>query len=339
MIATDVFRTPNANLLGGLLQLATPAGSAALCMDAGSADPPAGAAVRLGYCSPLTPPAAQQVFGYRTDLTLQLLSSITAASPNGLCLNSASAPAVSGDPLRLSACGPLGLPASYTQQWSYNDNGQYQAAQSNSAATGALPDLCIDAPALMAGQTVTLGRCGSEWIPSPSVGPGAAGLPQWINLGEFGRCMDVTAQDPDHPFLINYPCKQNPFPAAKTWNQLFEAPAIPPGQPSVSGQITTFKAQKCLTSPGIDGGAVTVRTCAGDDPRQIWRIHAGNNTLDASTKYTVVNGSMCLGLGPPNVEFPAWSTIVVQTCTGAPEQKWNAAADVWNSTLVNTYER
>lgn len=339
LVSTYIFRTPDANLLGGLVQTASPAASVALCMDAGSANPPAGAAVLLGFCSSLNPPAAQQVFAYRSDLTLQLLSSITAASPNGLCLNSASTPAVSGDPIRLTPCGPLGVPAAYTQQWSYNDNGQYQAAQANSATTGALPDLCMNAAAQMAGQSVILGRCGSEWIPSPSVGPGAAARPQWINFSEFGRCMDVTAQDIDHAFLIAYPCKQNPFPAAKAWNQLFEAPAIPPGQASVSGQISTLDAQKCLTSPGIDGGYVTVKTCASDNARQTWSIHGGDSTLDASTKYTVVNGSMCLGLGPPNAQLPAWSTIVVQTCTGAPAQKWNAAPDVLRSALVNTYER
>ena len=133
----------------------------------------------------------------------------------------------------------MGLPAAYTQQWSYNDNGQYQAAQSNSASTGSLPNLCLNVPTQSAKQAVVLGACGSGWIPSSSVGPGAAALPQWINFGEFGRCMDVTGQDAGHAFLIDYPCKQNPFPGAKTWNQLFQAPVIPAGQASVTGQIST----------------------------------------------------------------------------------------------------
>ena len=136
LISTYVFRTPNMNVLGGLLQISSPVGSTALCVDAGSPTAPAGSALVLQPCSSSTPPAAQQVFAYRTDLTLQLLSSITVANPNGLCVNSAHTPAVSGDPARLVQCGPLGLPAAYTHQWSYNDNGQYQAAQSNSASTG-----------------------------------------------------------------------------------------------------------------------------------------------------------------------------------------------------------
>ena len=95
-------------------------------------------------------------------------------------------------------CGPLGSPAVDTQQWSYNDNGQYQAAQSTSVTTGALPDLCMNVLARTAGRPVVLGSCGSGWIPSSSVGPGAAAPPQWINFSEFGRCMDVTNQDPNH---------------------------------------------------------------------------------------------------------------------------------------------
>ncbi len=253
-------------------------------------------------------------------------------------MNSARTPAVSGDAVRLSLCGPLGTPASYTQQWSYNDNGQFQAAQSNSAATGTLPNVCMNVTAPAANQAVILGGCGSAWIPSSSVGPGAAALPQWINLSEFGRCIDVTAQDTAHAFLINYPCKQNPFPGAKTWNQLFQAPAIPGGQASVTGQISTFGGQKCLTSPGNSGGYVTLKTCVSGSTLQTWTIYNGDNSLNYSTKYTLVNGSMCVGLSAPNVELPAWSTIDVRTCTGTPDQKWNATANVLTSTLKNTYE-
>jgi hypothetical protein len=53
----------------------------------------------------------------------------------------------------------------------------------------------------------------------------------------------------------------------------------------------------------------------------------------------VVNGALCLGLSTPNVLAPLWSTIVVETCTGADEQKWNANPNVLNPTLQNTFER
>lgn len=351
LVSTYVFRTSNQNILGGLVQSA-PAGSTALCMDVGPSS--AGTAVLLQPCGESTPKAAQQVFGYRTDLTLQLISSITAANPRGLCLDSAHTPAVSGDAVQLDQCGLLGSPAAFTQQWSYNDFGQYQAATANSVTTGTLAPLCMNVATQAANQVVTLGACNSKWIPSPSVGPGAAALPQWANFGEFGRCIDVTATNPNSSFLINYPCKQNPFAGAKTWNQLFQAPAIPNGQSSVTGQISTCNstpattsasvcnAQKyCLTSPATMGDYVTVATCVTGNTRQTWTIYDGDNSLNYSTKYTVVSNSLCLGLGGKG-PIPAeanWSTIDVETCSGTTDQKWNAQPSLLILTGRNTYEK
>jgi len=337
--ATYVFRTSNVNILGGVLQI-QPTGSASLCMDVASPTAPAGTPVLLQACSSSIPPAAKQVFAYRTDLTLQLLSSITAANPRGLCLNSARTPAVSGDAVKLAQCGVLGAPAAYTQQWSFNDNGQYQAADATSVATGALPNLCMNVATQAANQPVVLGTCGSSWIPSPSIGPGAAALPQWINLSEFGRCLDVTNQDVSTTFLIDYPCKQNPYPGAKTWNQLFQAPAIPAGMGSVTGQITINNGSKyCLTSPNTVGGYVTLKTCVTGSAQQTWTIYGGDSSLNYSTKYTIVSGALCLGLSAPNASSPLWSTIDVETCSGTKEQKWNANPNVLDSTLVNTVEK
>ncbi len=336
LVTTYVFRTSNVNILGGLLQVS----GSSLCLDAGAAAPPAGTTVVLRSCSSSTPAAAQQVFAYRTDLTLQLVSSITAAVPNGLCLTPASLPAVAGDAVKLSACGPLGTPAAYTQQWSYNDNGQYQAAQSNSATTGSLPNLCLNVAAQSVGQAAVVGGCGTGWVPSASVGPGAAALPQWVNFAEFGRCLDVTGQNVNSSFLIDYPCKQNPYPAAKTWNQLFTAPSVA-GVVSATGPISTTVGGTpyCLTSPSVDGGYVTVRTCAANTAAQTWTVNGGDVSLSYSSKYTITNGTLCLGLGAPNASLAAWSTIVVETCTGAADQKWNAVANVLNPAVKDTYEK
>ncbi len=353
LTSTYVFRTSNINIPGGLVQI-SPA-SAGLCLDVGSPTAPARTALKLQACSTTTPPAAQQVFAYRTDLTLQLASSITLSNLNGLCLDSLHTPAVTGDPVQLFQCGPLGFPV-YTQQWSYNDNGQYQAALSTTAPAGinqgVLANLCINATT--ANQAVTLGGCGSGWVPSPSVGPGAAALPQWINFFEFGRCLDVTQQDANHAFLIDYPCKQNPFPGAKTWNQLFQVfPVILPGQASSTGQISTCTsspatvsasvctAQKyCLTSPVASGGYVTVQTCGGVlASRQLWIIYGGDPSLNYSTKYTIVNGALCLGLSAPNSSLTDWSTIDVEPCTGSTEQKWNAVPSVLIAALKNFHEQ
>ncbi|MET0864838.1 MAG: RICIN domain-containing protein, partial [Nakamurella sp.] len=244
--ATYVFRTSNVNLLGGLIAISA-AGTTPMCMAAGSPTAPAAAAIRLQPCSTLTPPAPQQVFAYRTDLTLQLLSSISEANPDGLCVNSAHTPALAGDPVLLAQCGSLGSPAAYTQQWSHNAQGHYQVADATSATTGTLPNLCLNVAVPAADQPVVLGPCGSTWLPDRAVGPGAAALPQFVNFGEYGRCLDA----PGKPgaFLIAYPCQQNPSPAARTWNQLFQAAAIPTDQASATGPLSTNDGQQqCLTS-------------------------------------------------------------------------------------------
>lgn len=346
LTSTYVFRYSNVGLVGG--QISIPNGSSSLCLDVGSPTAPIATAVLLKACSASTPPAAQQVFTYRPDLTMQLLSSITAANPLGLCLDSARTPAVSGDAIVLDQCGPLGRPASYTQQWSFNDSGKYQAAQSDSATTGNLPDLCITVATQAAGAPVVLSACGSAagWVPSPSIGPGAAGssqrgtnAAQWVNYKEFGRCIDVTNQDPNTSFLIDYPCKQNPYPAAVRWNQLFSSPAIPAGQSSVTGQIITNNGQQyCLTSPGTNGGNVTIRTCSGS-ALQTWTIYNGDNSLNYSTKYTVVSGSLCLGLSATATNGGPWAVLDAETCNGSTQQKWNADLNVLTATSTNIHER
>jgi hypothetical protein len=350
LTSTYAFRYSNVGLMGGPIAL-FPNGAASLCMDVGSPTAPAGTAVQLQACSTTTPPAPQQVFAYRPDLTLQLLSSITAATPQGLCLRAAHTPAVSRDTIVLSACGPLGSPAPYTQQWSFNDSGKYQAAQSDSSTTGNLPDLCMTVAGQTAGQPVILSDCGSAagWVPSPSIGPGAAAssqrganAAQWVNYKEFGRCIDVTNQDPNIPYLIDYPCKQNPYPGAVRWNQLFSSPAIPTNQSSVIGQIITNNTDNgqsyCLTSPGTNGGRVTIKTCSGSS-LQSWTIYNGDKSLSYSAKYTVVNGSLCLGLSSTFTDGGPWSVLDVETCNGSTQQKWNADPTVLTSTSTNIYEK
>ena len=263
LISTYVFKTTNTNIAGGTIQLGS--SGTALCMDAGSATAIAGTTVMLQTCSTSTPPLAQQSFAYRTDLTLQLLSSVTSANPSGLCLAPSATPPLVTNSIQLAQCGALGSPP-YTQQWSYNDGGQYQASGVTSKTDGVLPDLCITASAA-AGVPLVLSTCGSAsaWIPSAQVGPGAAALPQWVNYSEFGRCLDVTSQQIAATHLIDYPCKQNPNPNSVTWNQKFYAPAIPTGSVSVTGASiyatgvpAAPTAKYCLTSPGTNGGYVTM---------------------------------------------------------------------------------
>jgi hypothetical protein len=87
----------------------------------------------------------------------------------------------------------------------------------------------------------------------------------------------------------------------------------------------------------VSGGYVTVKGCDGTAV-QTWTVYNGDESLNYSTKYTIVSGSLCLGLSAPNSSLPAWSTITVAACTGSTAQKWNASANTLVSTLKNTHE-
>ncbi|MCY7396125.1 MAG: RICIN domain-containing protein [Nocardioides sp.] len=342
LATTYVFRTANTNIVGGRIRINPATGtSPELCLDGGSATPIAGAVVNLQPCA--NPPQSQQVFVYRTDLTIQLLSSVTGTYRDGLCLDTAP-PATAGRTVFLGACSPLGSPP-YTQQWSYNDNGGYTASLPTSAATGTLSSQCFNVTSQSAGVQLLLASCSGgattqSWIPDPAVGAGAAKAPQLVNFAQFGRCLDVTNQDPSSDHLIDYPCKQNPFPGAVAWNQKFTTPGIAAGASSAVGPITTTRSgiTYCLTSPVTDQGYVTVSVCAASNPRQSWTVYNDSPSLAYSAKYTIVdNGSRCLGLTSPK-GTEVWSAIDVEGCTGATEQKWNATADLASSVLQDVAE-
>ena len=345
LTATYVFLTSNKNIVGGRMriypELST---SPELCMDASLDEPPAGMIVRMQACT--TPLEKRQVWAYRSDLTIQLLSSITAVYPNGLCLDTAPPP-TAGASITLRACGPLGSPP-YTQQWSFNDNGAYQASLPNSRTDGVLSPLCINVPSQSVNIGVTLATCANSvtsptqaWIPAPSVGAGGAESPQLINFYEFGRCLDVSGQNVNAIHMIDYPCKQNPYPAAVRWNQKWTLPNIPVDQASAVGQVfTTYNGIRyCLTSPGTLGGWVTTVACSSTNSAQTWTVYNGDSSLPYSRKFTIVdNTNKCLGLNSPSASWPQWSSIDVERCTGASEQKWNADANLTNASVQDLDE-
>lgn len=345
LTATYVFLTSNKNIAGGRMRI-YPAASTSpeLCMDATLDEPPAGTIVRMQACT--SPLEKRQTWAYRSDLTIQLLSSITDTYPNGLCLDTAPPP-TAGRSITLQGCAALGSPT-YTQQWSFNDSGAYQASLPNSKNDGVLSSLCIAVPSQSAGTLVTLATCDGSvtsprqaWIPAPSVGAGGAEYPQLINFYEFGRCLDVSGQNVNAIHLIDYPCKQNPNPAAVRWNQKWTLPSIPVGLASAVGQVyTTYNGTRyCLTSPGTLGGWVVTRPCSSSASNQRWTVYNGDASLPYSKKYTLVdNTGKCLGLGAPSPSWPQWSSIDVDRCTGASEQKWNADVNLTRAAIQDLDE-
>ena len=371
LVATYRLKTNNTNVPGGVIRIYSATSSASLiCIDAGSAAPAVGTAVKMQLCSTSTPPADQQVFVYRTDLTLQLLPSVSATYPNGLCLTipTASSAPTTGN-ITLTACSALGSP-SWTQQWSFDDNGHFRASLSGSASNGTLSGYCMDTSSRVsatlnattdtvtfasavnlsvgelivfrnvsaglssgtdyavktvvdsrnvvltsditvngtataaipatAGQAITLDTCvGSvsdptqAWVPSPAVGAGAAADPQWVNYYEFGRCLDITGQNVNATYLIDYPCKQNPYANAVAWNQKFTAPSIASGASSATGNFytTTGGTNYCLTSPLSNGGLVVVKPCSATTAGQKWTVYNNDDSLTYTMKYTIVDSS------------------------------------------------
>lgn len=331
LVTTYVFRTDNTNIAGGRIRL-NPATSTSpeLCLDAG-ANPVANGIIRLQACA--TPQIAQQTWAYRSDLTIQLLSSISPTYPNGLCLDT-QPPLTDGRDVELGICAPLGSPP-YRQVWSYSYAGGFHGSNSN-LYDGTLFPHCMTAPSQNAGVIVIIGSCAADgsntspttqtWIPDMGVGAGAAEAPQLINYFEYGRCLDIPNRDVNTDHLIAFPCTQNPYRPALTWNQKWTTPGIPAGSRSATGTIYATKdgVNYCLTSASTNGAYTTVSRCTSGNPRQVWTVYGGDSKLNYSAQYTIVDSAgRCLGLTSP-ASGERWSAIVTETCTGATEHKWNA---------------
>ncbi|MEU0555354.1 ricin-type beta-trefoil lectin domain protein [Dactylosporangium sp. NPDC006015] len=353
LTATYVFRTTNANVEGGLVRFY----GGAFCLDAGSGSPAVGTSVTTQPCNP---GSSRQTFTYTTDLTLQLVSSKTAANPSGMCVDSGPSP-VSGALLQFQVCGKVTVP--YYQRWSLNDSSNFQSTSS----TGGLGSFCMHAKAgSTAGAFMELIGCGGAsdntrtFAPEASVGAGNAGAPNnLVNFKQFGRCVDVTNFDTTLGFLIVWPCKQAPNPLSVAWNQRFTVPLSANGKDTVSGRITTYDNTKtntlyCLTTfkPGGSTHFVTMQKCpaAGKDPNVEWDV---SYQIDNSypTSYVIKDAyGQCLS--PANLDDPKLppgdifkgSTVVSKlttaVCDGSKLQKWNAPANIEDPTpLKNIGEK
>jgi hypothetical protein len=333
-------------------------------MDAGSATPTAQTPVLLRACSTATPPVPQQVFAYRSDLSIQLVSSVTATNTSGLCLDtnttdhtSAStivlAPCAIADPTK---CADVTLCSPWNQQWSVDDSAHLQGAKPDKSD---VDRWCINAANQADGVALSLLACTGNvsdthqtWVPSPTAGAGMAGATnnQLVNYRQFASCLDVTGGDTSSSYLILYTCKQNPKPTKVLWNQKFTpSPALGTTPTQVLLQTTKSGTTYCLVSPQTEGGYVTVSSpcpagvgSAASTYR--WTMYttkaADGSDLPYRQRYTIVDGAgRCLALGSNSDLWNGqYTKAVTATCDGSTGQKWNASASLDASTMANTHE-
>ncbi len=344
MQATYIFKTSNANIPGGAIH--APNNGTDMCLDAGSGNPAIGTILVIQPCKA---GAVSQKFAYNANLTIELSTSATSSQPNGLCLD-AGPNAAAGAMVAFQACSTVTLPQ---QEWSFDDNANFRNSLPDGSDIGSL---CFtEVTPYTAGSQIDLSTsCSGNYSADASVGAGKAGaaINNLVNFQEFGRCMDVTNQDPTSSFIIIWPCKQNPNSAKLTWNQLWTLPTIPANATSASGRITTYDTANstlyCLVSPGsiASGQYAVVTPCGGTTPTsQTWTVYG--NTGNYSTSYVIKDSSatpLCLQPTDPSATPPDFfsggsqvSKLVEGTCNGGGLQKWNAPPGIQNPTPLKNY--
>ena len=184
---------------------------------------------------------------------------------------------------------------------------------------------------LHAGKTCTDNKSWGSFNPDPAVGAGAASIDtiQIVNYLEFGRCFDVTDEQVGATFMIAYPCKQDPSGGSQMpWNHKWYYSEPPTGQTvlmNTSISVVKSGTTYCLQSPGLGGTYPTLTSsCNASATSQQWDRY--KDTGSTATSYTFVDyAGRCIGLDRDKLAS-SWSKIVVTSCTGEPDQKWNAPA-------------
>ncbi len=363
LTTTYLFQSDDVNIPGGQIQLYSDASAAVkYCMDAGSSAPLPGTAVVLQTCSNAQPTPAQQVWSYRRDLSIQLVSSVTTTNPSGLCLDTSTPLHAVDDKIVLTNCSALGS-APYNQIWSFNDQGRLAGSLVDKSGTNLT---CITASAPQSNTYLTLAVCNGSinasdvqqtWVPSTTTGAGGAGAAnnQIVNYQNFATCVDVPGKDPTLGYLILFPCKQNPNASSVSWNEKFSAPLGPASStaPPQTGSLTTTSGGVgyCLKPPQTVGGFATVSSTACSTT---WTWNqtkdSTGNPLPYANIYTITTtfqgAQYCLAPGPKvtpamrsyNLNY-LYFTVIMTDCTGGTEQKWNADPSVLLSRLTNTGEK
>lgn len=248
--------------------------------------------------------------------------------------------------------------------WGWNDSADWKSQSGNCLYAGN-----TTAPAegnVLSILTNCTGQAQNTWSafqPEAKVGAGAAGAGtnQLVNFLEFGRCTDVTDQTITSPNnMIAYPCKQNADGSQINWNQKwsYKEPSAPDYTAKTritvvnGGSSGTNGATYCLVAPATAGGYVSFATgnaacgsgtgttpATGTNPtpaNAIWTRYTDTGRYGTSYIFVSSNG-LCLATDSSHV-YNGWSKIVVQSCNGQANQKWNAPADLQDGGLGDYQE-
>ena len=277
------------------------------------------------------------LWSYGTDYGIHL--AVTDLSGTKLCLTGSG-----GAPVTLQACT-----GAFDQLFSWDAGAVWRGENSSKTnysseclGTGdsALTDL-TDKLLKITTSCASNGAWGS-FDPDPRVGAGAAGntTHQIVNFLEFGRCMDVTNEQVSSTFMISYPCKQDPSRGSLlAWNHMWYYSEPTDSTGSLGGQKIQVNnpAAYCLTTPATSvSPAYPTMTPCGPDPKQIWTRTAKAATSYADSWTFTDTYGRCISLG--DKMDGSWSKLLMATCNGGPEQKWNAPATTQGASLDNFKE-
>lgn len=354
LTATYKFWWTNTNLAGGTIPTFAVQGTPLLCMDAGSAAPSDPTPLTMQLCDATD---QGQIWVYNTDLSLMLVSTLTA--PSGpMCLDAGPIPHSLNAQVYLTKCITSG--ARYRQMWSLNNHANFEGTADGQTTDG----YCFNVKSpVKAGTTVILGSnakktCQQQhdnvesWQPDPAVGAGAAGpaTQQLVNYGQFGRCLDVPVSDVTHYFMIVWPCKQTPDPTAVAYNERWvNVPS--PISPASSGKVLVTTTNRgagryCLVPPDPGTIYIVLADCSTNalvDQTMEWIVHDGTGPV-YQTYWYVDNNGLCMSPDDasnstgPDGPGAGISRVIEAPCNSASGLlKWNASPGVMRSLPLTSF--
>ncbi len=362
LTATYSFTTVTQNdRIGGGLVRAYSTNNGNYCISAAATTALSGSQLLVKVCDAQNP---LQRFAYQAGLTITL-ADITTPTGQRLCLDGGSTMAA-GNPVRLQPCAPA---PTRQQVWGSDDHSVFYLQPT------ATTILCLrSSKGDTDGATVSLtgparaGQCVKDWsetatfITDPQFGAGKAGpaTGQLVNSHQFGRCIDVTANDVTTPYLVVFPCKQ-PLTGPVLWNQNWVLPAATSDSSRRSGPIhtTTGGTTYCLKNPGSTsalGNYLTVQSCNPGSvlPTSLqWTVNGDTGRQSTSfrieSSHLVPPGgtSTCISVTNPNATNPdVWRThnlavskLITATCDDSDLQKWNIAPRASQASLTDIMEQ